>query len=102
MVLQSVCSLYEMKQAAYNWYQEILAFIIEEHVSSTTYDRCHFFKRFDTCLFLTILYNDDLKRRCKGIAAVELFVKKFHARLSSSDQNAGNFLGVITTKRPGG
>jgi hypothetical protein len=63
---------------------------------------CLFFKWINNSLFLVVLYVDDLRGGCKDSAAVEDFIKKFHAKFPSTDQDAGSFLGVLTTKRSDG
>jgi hypothetical protein len=98
-VLPLVCNLYRAKQAAYDWYQLILVFMIAEGFSRTTYDRCLFFKWVNAFLFLVVLCVDDHRGGCKDSAAVEDSIKKFHAKFPSTDQDAGSFLGVLTTKR---
>jgi hypothetical protein len=98
MVLKLICSLYGTRQAAFDWYQMVWAFLQEEGFKRTVYDSCFFFKYVDTHLFLLVLYVDDFRGACALQSARDSFRSRFHARFPSTDQDPSQFIGIVCEK----
>jgi hypothetical protein len=74
------CSLYGLKQAAYNWYSMADGFLQQLGFKPSTADPCFYHKWNNTNLILVLMYVDDFRIAADTSEQLDEFIKSFGER----------------------